>query len=378
MGRFFRVTEHMIQRLSELGRQRRVRARALRAVAAILLAAATVVVIARHDAIGLVLQPELAAKKIQPPTTASQAAEAPPAAPVRAGDAAETTNVETRLAYTSGRIETSLFEDGHQAGLSDALILKLVEIFGWDIDFALGVKPGDTFAVIHEEKYWMGQKLGDGQILAAEFVNRGVPNYAFAFPGEKGDTVYYDKDGMTKKKLFLRTPIEFSRVSSGYTDRATRFHPILKIWTAHRGVDYAAPAGTPIKATAAGQIVAIGPDGGYGNRIIVKHWNGPYTTLYAHMSRFAENPSNPKDRTFRPGSPVEQGQIIGYVGQTGLATGPHLHYEFQINGGHKDPRGMKFPGTPIPERDRQAFFAKAQPLIAQLIMIADRHVATTR
>ena len=256
--------------------------------------------------------------------------------------------------------------------------MKLVEIFGWDVDFALNVRPGDTFAVVHEEKYWLGQKVGDGQILAAEFVNRGIPNYAFGFPGEKGTTIYYDKDGLTKRKAFLRTPIEFSRVSSRYTDKATRFHPILKIWTAHRGVDYAAPAGTPVRATAEGQVIAIGPDGGYGNRIVIKHKSGPYTTLYAHLSSYAENPSNPKDRTFRMGSPVEQGQIIGYVGKTGLATGPHLHYEFQINNQHKDPLSLKFFGTPILAEQRRAFFAQAQPLIAQLALIADRRLAVNR
>jgi murein DD-endopeptidase MepM/ murein hydrolase activator NlpD len=279
----------------------------------------------------------------------------------------------------SGRIETSLFEDGQQAGLSDALILKLVEIFGWDVDFALGVRRGDSFAVVHEAKYWLGQKAADGPILAAKFVNRGVVYQAIGFRDANGVTTYYEPNGLTKKQLFLRTPIEFSRISSRYTATASRFHPILKIWTAHRGVDYAAPTSTPIRATAKGRINAIGWNGGYGKSIVIKHDDGPYNTLYAHLSRYAYNPSNPKTHEFREGSPVEQGQIIGYVGQTGLATGPHLHYEFRLNEEHRDPLRLKFPSTGvISDEQRGAFVAHTQSLLAQLDLIADRHLAANR
>jgi murein DD-endopeptidase MepM/ murein hydrolase activator NlpD len=285
------------------------------------------------------------------------------------------THIETRHAYVSGRIQTSLFEDGQHAGLSDALILKLVEIFGWDIDFALGIKPGDTFAVIHEEKYWMGQKIGDGPVLAAEFINRGKLYHAIGYKDKNGVTKYYELDGITKQKRFLRTPIEFSRISSRYTDQATRFHPILKIWTAHRGIDYAAPSGTPIRATADGRIThtdeikSMQSNGGYGNALVIKH-DAAYSTLYAHLSRFAPN--------IRVGSFVEQGQIIGYVGKTGLATGPHLHYEFHVRNFHRDPLLFKFSGTPIPLEERQAFFAQVEPMVAQLKLIADRHFAVNR
>ena len=295
-------------------------------------------------------------------------------APV-AASAADAAHIETRHAYVSGSIETSLFEDGQHAGLSDALILKLVEIFGWDIDFALGVKPGDSFAVIHEERYWMGQKVGDGPILAAEFVNRGKLYHALGYKDRSGATSYYELDGVSKKKRFLRTPIEFSRISSRYTDAATRFHPILKILTVHRGVDYAAPAGTPIRASASGRIAdtddikSLQPNGGYGNAIVIKH-DAAYSTLYAHLSRFAPN--------IRVGSYVEQGQIIGYVGKTGLATGPHLHYEFHVRGVHRDPLQFRFAGNTIPALERPAFFAQVQPLIAQLKLITDRHVAINR
>jgi murein DD-endopeptidase MepM/ murein hydrolase activator NlpD len=283
--------------------------------------------------------------------------------------------IESRHAYVSGRIENSLFEDGQQAGLSDALILKLVEIFGWDIDFALGIQPGDTFAVIHEEKYWMGQKIGDGPILAAEFSNRGKLFHALGYKNKQGVTKYYELDGITKQKRFLRTPIEFSRISSRYTDTASRFHPILKIWTAHKGIDYAAPMGTPIRAIADGRITdsddikSLQGNGGYGNALVIKH-DAAYSTLYAHLSRFAPN--------IRVGSYVEQGQIIGYVGKTGLATGPHLHYEFHVRNVHRNPLQFKFMGTPVPAEDRQAFFAQSQPLVAKLKLITDRHLASNR
>lgn len=283
--------------------------------------------------------------------------------------------IETRHAYVSGQIETSIFEDAQQAGLSDALILKLIAIFGWDIDFALDIQPGDSFAVIHEEKYWLGQKIGDGPILAAEFVNRGTLYHALGYRNKSGVTTYYELDGVAKKKRFLRTPIEFSRISSRYTDKATRFHPIRKIWTAHHGIDYAAPMGTPIRATASGRIVntdnikSMTVNGGYGNALVIRH-DAAYSTLYAHLSRFAPN--------VRVGSYVEQGQIIGYVGKTGLATGPHLHYEFHVRDIHRDPLQFSFTGMPIPAQERQAFFAQVQPLVAQLKLITDRHLAINR
>ncbi len=363
-------------------RTRHVHARLWQGVAAILLASATIVSIARHDTttttqIGVA----------QNPTHANRGAEIAQSArangtPASAPDPAK---LETRLAYVSGRIETSLFEDGQQAGLSDALILKLIEVFGWDIDFALGVRAGDSFAVVHEEKYWMGQKVADGPILAAKFVNRDEVHQAIGFRDGNGEVVYYEPNGLTKSRRFLRTPIEFSRISSRYTDTASRFHPILKIWTAHRGVDYAAPAGTPIRATAKGRIMptdtkgkvtSLESNGGYGKAIVVRHEavtrnEGVYETLYAHMSRYAPN--------VRVGSFVEQGQIIGYVGQTGLATGPHLHYEFRINGEHRDPLKLKFPSTTmISAAQRNAFVAQTQSLLAQLELITDRHLAANR
>jgi murein DD-endopeptidase MepM/ murein hydrolase activator NlpD len=277
----------------------------------------------------------------------------------------EARQLETRVAHVTGTIHKTLFEDGQEAGMSDALILKLVEIFGWDIDFALDLRRGDRFSVIHEEKYWLGQKIADGTVLAAEFVNRGRTYRAFAHRDPAGFTRYYEPDGLNKRRDFLRTPIEFSRVSSGFS--LNRFHPILKTWTAHKGVDYAAPAGTPVRATATGRVLALGAEGGYGKRIVLKH-GGAYSTLYAHLSRYQSN--------LRVGSYVEQGQVIGYVGSTGLSTGPHLHYEFQVDGQHRNPLTMKFPGTASIGADfREAFLADTRMLSARLDLIGQPAVA---
>lgn len=277
----------------------------------------------------------------------------------------EARQLETRVAHVTGTIHKTLFEDGQEAGLSDALILRLVEIFGWDIDFALDLRRGDRFSVIHEEKYWLGQKISDGAILAAEFVNRGRSYRAFAHRDPAGFTRYYEPDGLSKRRDFLRTPIEFSRVSSGFS--LHRFHPILKTWTAHKGVDYAAPAGTPVRATATGRVLALGTDGGYGKRIVLKH-GGAYSTLYAHLLRFQNG--------LRTGSYVEQGQIIGYVGSTGLSTGPHLHYEFQVGGQHRNPLTLKSPGAaPIDTEFRETFLADTRLLSARLDLIGQSAIA---
>jgi len=271
----------------------------------------------------------------------------------------ETRQFETRIAHVTGTIESSLFEDGQEAGLADALIMQVVEIFGWDIDFALDLRRGDSFSVIHEEKYWQGQKIADGPILAAEFVSQGKIYRAIGYHDASGVTSYYTPEGMSMRRQFLRTPVEFSRITSRFS--SGRFHPILKTWRAHNGVDYGAPVGTPVRATSMGRILSLGLKGGYGKCIVIRH-GGAYSTLYAHLSRFNTN--------LRVGSYVEQGQLIGYVGQTGLATGPHLHYEFQVNGEHRNPLTYKFPGsTPVAAKNRQDFERTAQTRMAQLDLI---------
>jgi murein DD-endopeptidase MepM/ murein hydrolase activator NlpD len=267
---------------------------------------------------------------------------------------------ETRVAHVSGTIASSLFEDGQEAGLSDTLIMKLVEIFGWDIDFALDLRRGDSFSVIHEEKFWQGQKVSDGIILAAEFINQGRVFRAVAYRDANGYISYYTPDGTSVRRPFLRTPVEFSRISSRFT--RGRYHPILKTWRAHKGVDYAAPTGTPVRATASGRILAIGWNGGYGKRIVIRH-NATYSTIYAHLSRFRSD--------LRVGSFVDQGQTIGYVGATGLANGPHLHYEFQVNGAHRNPLTYKFSGGgKIASQNQDEFMQIAHRWTARLDVIS--------
>lgn len=267
---------------------------------------------------------------------------------------------ETRVAHVSGTIESSLFEDGQDAGLSDNLIMKLVEIFGWDIDFALDLRRGDSFSVIYEEKFWQGQKVTDGAILAAEFVNQGRTFRAIAFRDTNGYVSYYAPDGTSVRRAFLRTPVEFSHITSRFT--TSRYHPILKTRRAHKGVDYAAPTGTPVRATASGRILSIGTQGGYGKRIVIRH-NATYSTLYGHLSRFRAD--------LHVGSFVDQGQTIGYVGATGLASGPHLHYEFQVNGEHRNPLTFKFAGGgKIASQNRDEFARLASDWSARLDIIS--------
>ena len=264
--------------------------------------------------------------------------------------------VETREAVAQGHIVSSLFVDGQKAGLSDAQIMELANIFGWDIDFALELRKGDSFSVIYRENWLDGEKLGNGPILAAEFVNRGTTYRAVRYTDSKGETAYYDPDGHAKRRAFIRTPVKFSRISSRFTRK--RWHPVLKKWRSHKGVDYAAPRGTPVKATGNGKVVFRGKKGGYGNVIFLRH-GGKYTTVYGHLSRFAKG--------LKRGSKVKQGQVIGYVGSTGLATGPHLHYEFRINGVHRNPLTVKLPKTlRLPKQEMARFLLQTRPLIAQL------------
>lgn len=263
---------------------------------------------------------------------------------------------ERRVTSTVGRIESSLFEGGQTAGLSDGQIMELAEIFGWDIDFVLDIRQGDRFSVIYEELYKAGEKIGNGDILAAEFINQGRSYRALRFETEDGAHAYYGEDGRSLRKAFLRTPVNFSRISSYFN--LSRRHPVLNTIRAHRGVDYAAPTGTPIKATADGKVEFAGRKGGYGNTVVLAH-SGAYTTLYAHLSRFA--------RGLKPGQRVRQGQLIGYVGKSGLATGPHLHYEFRVNGVHKDPVRVELPnGTPISHENMPRFKAATTDWLVQL------------
>ncbi len=274
---------------------------------------------------------------------------------------------EVRTATAVAEIRRSLFLDGQDAGLSDRTIMEFVEIFGWDVDFLQDLHAGDTFGVVFEEIYKDGQKVRNGRILAAEFVNRGRRLRAVWYQNGQGVAGYFSDKGQAMRKAFLRSPVNFTRISSGFN--LARRHPILNTIRAHRGVDYAAPMGTPIRAVADGKVVSLGTQNGYGNVIVLQHGD-TYSTLYGHMSRFA--------RGLGRGAFVQQGETIGFVGKSGLATGPHLHYEFRISGQHRDPLKVKLPNSlPIDQRYLVDFRDKTGPLVAQLDGLAPRKSGNT-
>ncbi len=239
----------------------------------------------------------------------------------------ESVNFEKQIVFRSGRIESSLFAAADKAGMPDSVAIQLTEIFGSDIDFHRELQKGDEFKVVYEDLTLEGRSARSGRVLAVEFVNNNKPYKAYWFaPSGNRNAGYYNEEGRSLKKSFLRSPLAFSRISSGFTPR--RFHPIQQRWKAHNGVDYAAPTGTPIMATASGTVKFSGWQNGYGNFVEIQHHSG-YSTAYAHLSRFGKG--------VKVGQKVEQGDVIGYVGATGWATGPHLHYEFRVNRVPKNP-----------------------------------------
>jgi murein DD-endopeptidase MepM/ murein hydrolase activator NlpD len=264
--------------------------------------------------------------------------------------------LEARTRTVGGRIYSSLFEAVEGAGAHDQTAVALADIFGWDIDFVLDVRPGDSFVVTYQEIWRDGHYLRDGAVLAASFVNQGHEYRAVRYTDPTGVTSYYAPDGRSMRKAFLRAPLEFSRVSSGFN--GARMHPILNRIRAHKGVDYAAPIGTPVRAAGDGVIRFAGVMGGYGNLIEIEHTHS-ITTVYGHLSRFAHG--------MRAGTHVSQGTVIAYVGMTGLATGPHLHYEYRVNGVFKNPQTVALPSAaPISAMYSADFQAHAAPLLASL------------
>ena len=258
--------------------------------------------------------------------------------------------------YAHGVINSSLFVAAKRAGLSHNLTMDLANIFGYDIDFAMDIREGDEFEVIYQNKKVGDKSVGTGNILSARFTNRGKTYTAVRYTDKQGNVSYYDADGNSMRKAFIRTPVDFARISSRFSNG--RKHPILNKIRAHKGVDYAAPRGTPIKAAGDGKVILAGRKGGYGNTIVLQH-GSRYRTLYAHMQGFAKG--------VRTGGTVKQGQIIGYIGTTGLSTGPHLHYEFQVNGTHVDPLSQKLPmSDPIARQEKQRFLQTSKPLMARM------------
>nr|WP_227715009.1 peptidoglycan DD-metalloendopeptidase family protein [Marinobacter sp. DY40_1A1] len=261
---------------------------------------------------------------------------------------------EPKPAYASGTIDGSLYLAAREAGLNDRLTMELSGIFGWDIDFVYDVRKGDQFEVVYEELYLDGEKFSTGRILSARFVNRGEENIALLYTDSNGDSDYYTPDGKSMRKAFLRTPID-ARISSSFN--LQRRHPVLDVVRPHEGTDYAAPPGSPIKAAGNGRVQFSGWKGGYGRTIVLKHGDN-ITTLYAHMSRIAKGMKN--------GARVKQGQTIGYVGSSGMVTGPHLHYEFRVNGSPRNSRTVKLPDAqPIPATEMARFKKHTEQQVAQ-------------
>jgi len=268
------------------------------------------------------------------------------------------TPIETRISRAHGEIDSSLFSAALAAGVSADTIMRLAnDIFGWKVDFALEIQPGDRFNMIYEQRFRDGRYLDDGQILAAEFINAGTVHRAIHYTSDDAKiSGYFDPEGRSVRGQFLRAPLDFTRISSNFNLR--RRHPILDLIRAHRGVDYAAPTGTVIKAAGDGRVSFAGVKSGYGNVVILEHGAG-VSTLYGHMSRFA--------KSLRAGKHVQQGQTIGYVGSTGAATGPHLHYEYRINGRHKNPRTVPLPDAkPIPPMYLEEFQAQRSGMLTDL------------
>ncbi|MFV2060111.1 MAG: OapA family protein [Gammaproteobacteria bacterium] len=263
--------------------------------------------------------------------------------------------IEKRITHAKVVIHNSLFEDGLSAGLSNTLIMDLAGIFGWDIDFALDIRSGDQFSIVYQEHYLEGKKIRDGAILAAEFVNQKREFKAIRFTDKHNRTDYYTPDGHSMRKAFLRTPVDFRRISSRFGKRK---HPILNNMRLHKGVDYVARRGTPVRASGDGKIVHKRRKGGYGRAIIIKH-GGKYSTLYAHLQGYKKG--------LYVGKKVKQGQTIGYVGSSGRSTGPHLHYEFRVNGVHRNPLTVKLPNAkPINKEFRAEYLSYATKILSQL------------
>lgn len=273
--------------------------------------------------------------------------------------------LETQVVMKTVEIRYSLFGATDAAGIPDSVATGMADIFGGDIDFHRDLRKGDRFAVVYETVSHLGRLVRTGRILAAEFVNNGRTYRAVWFQDEDGHGGYYTADGKNIRKAFLRSPLEFSRITSGFS--SSRFHPILQKWRAHKGIDYGAPVGTRVKATGDGVVEFVGNQGGYGKVIILRH-QSRYTTLYGHLSGFAAG--------MRKGARVAQGDVVGFVGATGLASGPHLHYEFRINDVHQNPLAIALPSAPpLAPQQLARFRDHAQGQLARIDMIRGGNLA---
>ena len=288
----------------------------------------------------------------------------------RSGDGF-TSRVVTRdyhrhVAVKNGVIKSSLFAAA--SGVPDQVVHQLVDVLEWDIDFARDLRKGDSFTLLYEELHIDGHRVRTGDVLALEFRSEraGRPIRAFRYTDSSGKTDYFTPDGRSLRRAFMRNPLRFTRISSRFSK--SRLHPVLRVHRPHRGVDYAAPRGTPVRATGSGRVAYAGRKGGYGKTVVLTHGKR-YTTLYGHLSRYAKG--------VRRGSAVRQGQVIGYVGSTGVSTGPHLHYEFRINGVHRDPLKIALPrAAPLPKAEMKRFQRAIGPLIARIDSLGTTQLAS--
>ena len=264
--------------------------------------------------------------------------------------------VETRIRDYQGIVVSSLWESATESGMDSELIVQLAEIFAWQIDFNRELRSNDRWRIVVEQEFVRGEPIGWGDILSAEYINEGELYQAVLFRQDGENIGYFDAEGESLRKMFLKSPIKFGRITSGFNRR--RFHPILKIRRPHLGVDYGARRGTPVMAVGDGKVTLASWRGGAGNTIKIRH-NSIYRTAYKHLHKFAKG--------IRPGKRVKQGQIIGYVGSTGLSTGPHLHYEFYKYGKFVDPLKQKFPSAkPVAENLKMAFLEQSKSFFSQL------------
>jgi murein DD-endopeptidase MepM/ murein hydrolase activator NlpD len=287
----------------------------------------------------------------------------------RAGDnfvvKQEAAQLERRVLMKSAEIRNSLFGATDAAGLPDTIATQIADIFSTDIDFHRDLRKGDRFSVVYEVFYDRGEPVKSGRVLAAEFINQGKPYSAVYFNTADNEGGYYTADGKNLRKQFLRSPLEFSRITSGFS--TARFHPVLQTWRAHKGIDYGAPTGTRVKATADGVVEIAGRQGGYGNVVVLRHQT-KFTTWYGHLSGIANG--------LRKGKRVAQGEVIGFVGATGLATGPHLHYEFRINDVHQNPLRVAMPAaTPISPETKPKFDQTARLYTERLDLLRTTNLA---
>ncbi|MCU0933651.1 MAG: peptidoglycan DD-metalloendopeptidase family protein [Thiobacillaceae bacterium] len=274
--------------------------------------------------------------------------------------------LEPRMLMRSGKIQGSLFGATDAADVPDRVASEMAEAFSGDIDFHKDLRRGDHFSVIYEAYYFEGQLIRTGRLLAAEFINQGKSHQALYFRDAQGRDGYYTPDGQNMKRAFLKSPMPFTRISSGFSN--SRYHPVLKEWRSHKGIDYAAPTGTPVRAVADAVVDFSGRQGGYGNLVILKH-QGVYSTAYGHLSRYGKG--------IKRGARVNQGQVIGYVGATGLATGPHLHYEFRVAGVQKNPLALKLPTSyPLDARAKAQFAATSGPMLHRLGLLRATNLAS--